>query len=289
MRKILSGLFCCLFLLRSGAQNYDAQRSQVFLVNVLSNALIGGVGGLINKEKEEKAGRAFVRNFLKGGAGGLVKYTAKQQLYHFQIPDKALLAPLNRLHFFLGHSMVMNASYNRPLLERYYCNFYGIDIRLSLKEEQKFQARLSVATLGSALYMAAKGFHFNLYTSLEYGLPVFDIYNRRTSLKDGSQAGFNTMAIERYGGHYNYSVVGHELAHTYQMYDYFGFTSFYDRKARKYYEEKKIYRALSKYLVLDYEMLFFGALYLSQPRPLHFRNYYEFEAEHFAHRRYIMR
>lgn len=286
-----------LFQLSSRGQSYDAQRSQVFATNVISNALIGGIGGAINRDKGEKIYKAFFRNFLKGTAGGLIKYSAKYQTFYLAALQRnnsplygnVLYAPVNRLYFFLGHSVVMNAAYNRKVTDGYYCNFYGIDLKFKPKEEQKLQARLSIASLEGAVEFAILGFQFNIYKTLEYGQLMFDDPKGKLGMYQG-MARFNSIVLQTPGLNIP-SVLPHEIVHTYQMYDYFGFSSFYDKKARPLYQDHKIYKALSNYLVLDYETLFMTALYLPQFKmpPRYFKNYFEFEAEHFATRYQVIR
>jgi len=275
---------------RVNAQSYNAQRNQVFLVNVLSNAFIGGIGGAINKGKDEKISRAFIRNFLKGSAGGVIKYTAKYNTFYLNNTYTPYAFPLNRLCYFLGHSIVMNSAFNHKALETYYCNFDGIDIRISLKEEQKIKARLSLATLGCAVYFATQGFQFDMYRSLEYGQLLFLAKPGAMGVYDG-QTLFNCIVINSYGTNPNFSILPHEIVHVYQTYDLFGISAFYDPKIRKFYKDKKIYKLLNKYVVADYEALFMTPLYLAQfhPMPNYYKNYYEFEAEHFRSRQYIKR
>jgi hypothetical protein len=269
---------------RLHSQNYSTQKTQVFVVNVLSNALIGGIGGTLNKHKGEKAYKAFIRNFLKGGAGGLVKYIAKYQTYYLSY--NVLYAPVNRLQFFLGHSIVTNAAMNRAPLHTYYCDFYGLDFRIRLAEEQKIKVRLSLATLGSALYFASLGYELDLSRCLEYGLLFF---NARHSYPYFGKAVFNCIAIETRGNQINQQIVPHEIVHTYQMYDGFPISGFYHKKQDTLLNKSAIYRFLSKYVSFDYEPLFFSVAYYTQPRPWHFQNYFEFEAEHFKTRAYVRR
>jgi hypothetical protein len=268
---------------RVNGQQYHEQRSQVLAINVLSNALLGGIGGAINKKADEKWPTAFLRNFFKGAAGGVVKYTATYQTYSLGQPQNSVYANINRLQFFLGHSMVLNAAYNRKLFEQYACSFYGVEFRYRAHADQKFSARLSLTTLANAAAFGVMGYELNLYRSLETGLVYFDVHH--DLLPGTGQAGFNCLAIEQNPGNFfNYSVLPHEITHTYQMYDYFSLAAWHDKLTRPVYSNKKFYQVLNKYFVMDYEVLFFSAAYLLQPTPTYYRNYYEFEAEHFRSR-----
>jgi hypothetical protein len=289
MRLLTFLLLVSLLVEKLHSQAYDSQRTEVLVVNVLSNALISGIGGAINRDKGEKIGKAFIRNFFKGSAGGLIKYAAKYQTYYLRDQYLSVLSPFNRLYYFLGHSMVVNSAHNRKLLETYYCNFDGVDIRFNLKAEKKWQARVSLASLGSAIYFASKGFEFDLFRSLEHGLLFFKAKQGGQLKQHEGQALFNCIVIKTYGWNINQSIVPHEIVHTYQMYDMFGVSAFYDKKTKPLYEGRKVYKYLSRFFVADYEAIFFSALYLAQPKPIYFKNYFEFEAEHFKTRSYIKR
>lgn len=289
-KTLVTALLFTVLSERISAQSYSQQRSEVFFVNILSNAVIGGVGGAINKGKDEKVYRAFLRNFLKGGAGGLVKYTAKYQTYYLASPVTSVYAPINRLYYFLGHSMVMNASLNRKVLDTYYCNFYGVDLRFKRTSEQKIHARLSLATLASAVYFGTKGFELDFYRSLEYGQLMFQMKPGQLGIYNG-MAWFNCIVLQSRSNVPDLAILPHETIHTYQAYDYFGIASFYDQNLRSWYKDKKLYNLLSKYVVLDYEALFMSVPYALQfhPMPDYYKNYFEFEAEHFKTRQYIKR
>ncbi len=272
------------------AQNYDTQQNQLLAYNLLLNGIVGGVGGAIHKAPGEKTWKVFLKNFGKGAIGGAVKYAAKYQTYYLRQPNSAFLAPANRLFFFLGHSMTMNASLNQKLLSRYYFNLYGLDMVMNFKDkEQKFlTTRLSLGTVYGVSYFLIVGHKLNLYKSLEYGIYYFDL---NPDMKQyAGFATFNCIAMgKNAAGTTYYGSIPHELVHTFQFYDFHPVSNLYTPAMRPVYEKIKGYNTLSKYLKADYEGAFQGLLYLVQPTPKYYRNFFEFEAEHFSDRRYIQR
>ena len=271
-------------------QGYSQQKGQVLFVNLAGNAIMGGMGACINKPANEKRSVAFLKGFLKGALGGAVKYTAKLQSKTLADQSMHFYSHLNRLHYFLGHSLVMNAAHGKRFMQTYYFNLYGIDLRVSLKDTQKVKARLSAATLLNVAWFGIRGFRFNINKSLEFGLFYFDI--PRSASQVIGTAGFNCIAIEPPPPGYNYisnAVWPHEVVHTYQAYDYFSLSAIYERKLNKKLEKYRVLNSLGKFFVADYEVLFFEALYFIQPQPRYYRNYFEFEAQHFATRVYVPR
>lgn len=275
-------------------QSYQGQRNQIFAYNILSNGLMGGIGGVVNKKKGEKALPVFIKNFGKGCLGGLIKYSAKSQTYYLKNLNFTFLAPANRAFYFLGHSVVMNASKNQRTLENYYCNFFGIDFNYKPYAERgdKLNARLSLGTAISVAQFALIGHKLNFYNTLEYGQFYFDMdssYTRKGKVYDGF-ATYNTFAIRQLGrGQTAIRSVPHEIVHTFQNYDFFALSSIYGKPLNSFLNKSKTYKSLSKYINFDYQPIFYRALYIAQPKPMYYRNNFEFEAEHFSDRRFIER
>ena len=294
-RLVVAVLFLlCVTSKPSKSQTYQGQRNQILATNVLSNGLVSGIGGIIHKKKGEKTLPVFLKSFGKGCVGGLIKYSAKSNNYYFRNDDNVIYAPLNRAFFFLGHSMVMNGSRNERLLENYYCNFYGLNFTYSAYKPigNRLKIRGSLGTLGAAAVYTIKGHKFNFYKTLEYGNLYFDMprdFEFKGWYPDGL-ATFNVMSIKsRLNGGSGQRIVPHELGHIFQNYDWFSIGNFYNDQVDKELSRYKLYKTLSRYFRLDYESLFHAIPYALQPKPTYFKNYFEFEAEHFARRTFIRR
>lgn len=292
--RFICTLILISFFLSSQGQNFKKQQDAIFAYNIVTSGLISGIGGAIHKKKNEKTLKAFFKNFGKGCLGGMVKYTAKSQTFYLKDPNNIFFAPFNRAMFFMGHSISMNASMNQASFENLYFNYLGFNFKYQRKEEKghRFSSRLSAGTLASTLSFFYLGHEFNLYKSLEYGVFYFDLDPTTTIdglLIDGL-AGYNSMAIKRYNNPLReQQVVPHELVHIYQSYDYFGLSSFYYNKEKALLNKSKLYRFTSQYIDFDYEPIFQGFLYQVQPKPRYYRNFFEFEAEHFSSRQAIER
>ncbi len=272
---------------------YRAQQNQVLAMNIFSNGLMAGIGGVIHKKKGEKFFPVFLKSFGKGCIGGAIKYTAKYQTNIFRSQQFNILLPINRAYFFLGHSITMNASRNEKMLSNFYANFYGVNFHYNNKAEkgERFNSRLSLGTMVSLGTFLAEGNRLDFIKTLEFGEFYFDKSSTSKIAPQGSRgyAGFNTIAIQKDNGFPITSIIPHELVHNYQFYDYYPISTFYEKSLNKALDKSTLYRKLSKYLDFDYQPLIFGTLYLTQPKPRYFKNYFEFEAEHFGDRRYIPR
>lgn len=280
-------LIICLVIPHKGVSqstisSYEGQRNQIFIYNTLLNGFIGGLGGAINKKKEEKLVNAFGKNFLKGTLGGLVKYTAKYETFQFANGKNKLLSYPNRLFYFLGHSFVNNASLNRHLFKYYNFQIYGVDLNFNLEHKFKVQTRASVYTLYSLGVMIGEGHKLNPIKSLEYGVFYFD-WNKDVYSPYGGYALHNTLVLRE--GNQNHSEV-HEIIHIYQKFDYFLLSNFFEKSFKKI-KSKKVVQTFNKYLYAD--IFYSDLLYYFQPKPAHFKNFYEFEAESLSTRQFILR
>jgi len=276
---------------------YRNQQNKLFVYNILLNGFISGVGGVVNKNTDEKFFTVLSKSFGKGCLGGFVKYLSKSQAYYLKDYNNTFLAPVNRAFFFLGHSITMNGSLNQKTLENLYLNFYGINFNYQPFETKgdRFNARLSLGTLSSIIYFSASGHKLDLYKSLEYGQFYFEL---NPSFKFEGELGnglafYNVFAIRNIEQGTIIiplqSSVPHEIVHTYQHYDFFAFSSLYKNKINNEFNKLKLYKVVSKYVQFDYEPLYYFTMYQLQPKPIHFKNFFEFEAEHFETRDYINR
>lgn len=308
LRIIVISIFIfSIFINKCIPQTYRSQQTQILAYNIFLNGLIGGIGGAINKEKNEKGYLAFGKNFLKGGLGGIIKYTAKYETYYLRDENKSYLAKPNRLFYYLGYSFVHNASLNKKLWHSYHCQFYGINLELNFEKKFYVKSRISLFTIGSVAYFFIIDNKLNLHKSLEYGLFYFDM-NPKNSV-DGitGTAIHNTLAMLDGKKNNPKWLFSHEFIHTYQFPDYFPVSNFFNKSFRstngiessnEIESTKKIklinkinstksYNFLSKYFFLD--IPYMSLSYLLQPKPLYFKNFYEFEAEHFATRSFVDR
>ena len=278
----------------SYSQNYQSQRNEILAYNVLSNGLMSGIGGVIHKKKGEKFFPVFIKSFGKGCLGGLIKYSAKSQTFTFRNSQLNLLAPINRAYFFLGHSITMNASRNEKMFSNYYCNFYGVNFHYDhlAKKGEKFNSRLSLGTVVSILDFSLIQKHkLDFYKTLEFGEFYYDL-KPNTILRGipiSGLAKYNVMAIEKFNGNPRTAVIPHELIHNYQYYDFFSISSLYEKPLNKLLDKSSLYKKVSKYIDFDYEPIFFSLAYSLQPEPTYYKNFFEFEAEHFSSRRFIER
>jgi len=256
------------FTERSYPQSYKSQQTKILTFNVFLNGVIGGIGGAINKNKEEKLHIVFAKNFLAGCLGGSLKYEAKYDAYNISF-DRALgdnqkfswNAWLDRFIYFAGYSIVHNASLNKSPWESFQINIYGINLYYSFTDEVHFQPKLSLYTLGTLIAFGVSR-TFDLKNTFNYGVYYFRVKPSNYGIRCGV-AGYNTIALQESCWNVN-KTISHEFIHVFQFADYFSISSYLNKPLKKLKAQKFI-KPIDRYLLFDipYQSLF----YVLQPKP----------------------
>jgi hypothetical protein len=273
---------------RACSQSYHQQARQIIGYNILLNGFVGGIGGVINKSHHEKTLTVFGKNFLKGALGGLITYAAKYQVYQLRDPGKYWVAPLDRAFYYIGNSMVYNASLNRSIFYSYRCQFYLFNFELQFKNKFRVIPKISLLSLASLGTFFILQDHFDFKNSLKYGVFYFNENKKYVNSREG--LGLNN-AIE-IAAHppdttqaFRYEVIAHEMIHTYQFPDYISIRNFFHQNFQGT-KSTEFYKKWRKYVYVDGP--FFPILYVIYPKP-NYQIFYEYEANHFSTRLYIDR
>ncbi len=259
------------------AQNNDGQAA---VYNVVSGAVVGGIGAMINKRPGERTFRVFLKGASQGAVGGYVVFESKRLLRNFsRTGDYAYIWP-SRLLNSAGNSMVRNAASNRDFWERWHINIGFNHIEYDIKRERKLRYRI----LPFALMGVTKGFlkgSLDMEKSLLTGHFIF----RSRENPPGYIAEIFVNSInyneERYED--RPSLIVHEIIHAYQYEGYFGFNSFLDRPITKLEENSKFFSKYGKWFYTDFNyLMFMGGYGLSNSfSDSIFDNIYQKEALYF--------
>jgi hypothetical protein len=288
LKKILGTFLTIIFFLKMSngkAQSYEQQSRHLFAYNVLLNGCIGGIGGAINKSKNEKFITAFTRNFLKGSLGGAIMYEAKYMVYPLRHEENYWMAPLLRAGYYAGYSFTYNASLNKSLLDSYHCQYYLFNFDIPITGKNKVVTRISLTSTLSATTMFLIGNKLDLSNSLKYGVLYFDQNPKFDKQRDGFSLSNCIEVMSKtekdFTNQKRNTTIAHEMVHTFQFADYFSITNTFYPSIRNL-KTKKIY-PLKKYIFVD--VPYFAVLY-TLPTPLR-KNLFEFEAYHFERREVI--
>lgn len=287
---LLTVLFLLSSLHKAHAQNYPQQASGILLYNVGSGMLIGGVGALINKDKGQDPWKTFLRGASRGAIGGAINYGSKQITAQIARQENYVYGWPGRLTQSLGTSMIENAAANRSLLASYHFSYGPLRLELDAQTQYKPSLKLKPIALVGLVWLGSKG-TFSAKHSLLSGAPVF-ISDGPINMFGGSYGGYALGIVTALDKAYidNYELFAHEFIHIHQYEDYIGVNSFFDRPLGNLKNNSSSFNTLSKYVYLDiHAPLLLGTYFLLHDGGNYFKNWFEFEAEHFATWRTVSR
>ncbi|MEO6302459.1 MAG: hypothetical protein ABIP51_04745 [Bacteroidia bacterium] len=273
-------LISSLFVQTSKAQNLEPK---IISYNCLVGGISGGVGAIINKKKDQKWHKAFVKGFVIGIGGGALMYSGKKLNSLIAIKQNLSYGWVSRAVFSAGNSIVENAAANRDFWSQWH---YDVGfIRLEFKPKPFILTpRFMPSTFGGIVFMAANG-HFDYKTSLRSGTPTFHTDKIRYAPRlIGSTAsnGFlftDTLASDKI----YFETYAHEMIHAFQFQEFSGVNTYLNPLSDKWKNKSATFKKISKWIYLDanYEVMLFNYFIINQgPHGRRYcSNYLENEAE----------
>ncbi|MES2678648.1 MAG: hypothetical protein V4635_02130 [Bacteroidota bacterium] len=257
-RRFINSLLAACFFLNSAcslrAQDFNLNSA---IYNVVIGAVSGGLGGMINKNKDQKSYQAFLRGFATGGGGGAVMYCGKK--LNFLVSQKQRLgyAWVSRAVFSAGNSIVENAAANRQFWSQWHYDVAFLRLEFNVKP-LTFTPRLMPSNFGGILFMAIHG-RLDGEATLKSGTLTFR--TRRIEYYPtliGSTAGNGFLLNDTIGGGtFFYDVYAHEMIHTFQFQELSGLNYLFTPVTSKWKQQSIFLRKYGKWIYgdLNYELM----------------------------------
>ncbi len=289
-KRVVPGIKKVLYLLLFIGFSFPELRSQnieakVIAYNALAGGLSGGIGALINKKKDQKWHRAFIKGFVVGLGGGTIAYSGKKLNSLIAKNQNLGYAWVSRAVFSAGNSIVENAAANRDFWAQWH---YDIGfIRLEIKTNGPFSVipRFMPSTFGGIVFMASNSQSFDASTSLRSGTLTFRTDHIRYAPNlVASTASNGVLFVDTLTGGANFcNTYAHEMGHVFQFQEFSGVNTWFNPLAQKWKANSAGFDKLSKWIYFDfnYEMML-GNYFIIQRGyrgQLYCRNYLENEAE----------
>lgn len=265
------------------AQDFAKQNREYLALNIGVNAVMGGIGALVNKKDGEKGHKVFLKGMAVGGAGGGISYLGKAMTYQINVKQNSSYAWLARLTHSAGSSITQNAMDNRDFWSRWYIHLGLARLEYDL-DDRKFRARVLSSAVITNLALATQS-KLDLGLSLRSGAMV---YRREGNYVFGLGSAPAYGLATAIGMSDNirpedfYEVFAHEIVHSLQFDHFVWINPLLSRTDRRWKSNHKLYRQLSKYVYLDLNGPTIYGLYISQLDQAWICRTTEREAEHFA-------
>lgn len=261
-------------------QNIEAK---IIAYNVLAGGLSGGIGAAINKKKDQKWHKAFVKGFIIGLGGGTISYSGKK--LNALVAQKQNLAYcwLSRAIFSAGNSIVENAAANRNFWSQWH---YDVGfVRIEFKTGPFILTpRFMPSTFGGIAFMAANG-NFDYKSTLRSGTLTFrtDNFWFVTNLTASTLSNGFLITSSLDHGKVFYDTYAHEMIHVFQFQEFSGCNYFFNPLSDKWKFKSTAFKKISKWVYgdLNYELMSVNYLFIQRGYKDKFycKNYLENEAE----------
>jgi len=241
---LILGTYC-----KASAQHNDGQAATY---NILSGAVIDGVGAVINKTREQKVLKVLAKGAYQGALGGYITFESKRLVRNFSRTDDYGYVWPSKILNSAGNSIVRNAASNRDFWERWYINIGFNHLEYDIKRDKRFRYRI----LPFALVGVSEGFikgTLDFERTVKTGNFIFEAKEENpdfTGQTFVNSIKYNPDFIEVIP-----SAFAHELIHSYQYEGTFGFNSYLEKTSSELRKNSEFYRTYDSIFLTDYNYL----------------------------------
>lgn len=245
------------------AQTNDTQE---VLYNIGFGAILGGVGAVINKKKDEKLSDILLKGMGQGALGGHLIFESKRLIREFNRTDNFAYVWPSRLLNSAGNSILENAASNQNFYERWHLHIGFNRLELNTTGRWKLNYRFMPIHFGTFLRASTQG-SLDLATSLKTGEFVFLSERPLKSnnsfeenlVFDGRAIG-NSIVLLKNAEDKN-SILTHELIHVYQNDSFIVLNPYINVTLERILQEKEWYKGFGKYIYLDFNYFYLNGIY----------------------------
>jgi hypothetical protein len=255
-------LFSLIFVLRSG-QVFSQEKNYVGagLFNIGVGGVVAGVGAVINKKPNQKTGKQFLKGFGQGALGGYLLFESKRMIGRFAKTGNYTYVWPAKLVNSAGSSIIENAAANNGFLEKWHLNFGFARFEMRTKDSLKLQCKIMPIALGGVIYGFANG-KLAINETLKTGSFVFTSNNLLQKQEALGLTAVNTILYQKNNQFYNVQlIIGHELIHTFQYEQSFGFNTYLDKPIRKLSKNNPWFEKFNKLVYADSNYLTYILFY----------------------------
>lgn len=293
-KNLLLSICCvCYLLLPAKAQpTLAGQDAQLLAYNIGFGAVTSGVGALINKRPHERWHKALLRGASQGALGGGMLYAGKKSVYLMarkQTGNMGYAWPAAIFHA-AGYSIIQNAAMSAPFMQNWSYELGPVRFDYAFHKPHPLRARFLPEVIPAWIFATQVGGRFDAKTSLQTGQIVFvhtGLIDNNGQAAEGVSWGRSIIYADFLytKGH----VMAHELVHNFQYSEY-QVINLYTTPLTDKIKNKTMHRIFNNYIYADVPWALFAyQLYGHYDNAHHFRNWYEFEAEHFSTNNWVDR
>jgi hypothetical protein len=258
-----------IFLILLSNQKVNSQysfknKNEVAIYNVLSGALIGGIGALINNNHKDKKIVAFGKGFYKGALSGLVIFSGKDLVSKFQETNNYVYLSGSKLLVLTGSSMLENTVENKRLFEKLHYDIGFVRMEFYPYNKFKVKSRIMPYSLSTTIWLFSK-YKLSVKNTLYTGNFIFynekDRRTRNNRIILGAAFGNNILFAANTTIYSKELIITHEMIHVFQTNSFSFSNSFFYKLESRWLGNYKFYKWYQRYFYTDYENLTARILY----------------------------
>lgn len=285
LKSIVFILTFFLINVKSFSQTTDTKEG---LYNIGFGAVFGGVGAVINKNKDEKFLKVLMKGMGQGALGGYIVFESKRLLRGFEKTGNYTYIWPSRLLNSAGNSIMENAASNIDFYDKWNLHIGFNRLEFITKEGFRFNYRFMPFGFVSFIRAATYG-KLNASLTLKTGVFVFrkngftDIeVNGQTINATGFTMG-NSFVISNSAQSIP-QIIAHEMIHVYQNDSFIVFNPYLTKTLNKLSVNYRLDKGIFKYVYLDLNNPLFSNAYWvdSKINKTYFKMFFEQEAFYYS-------
>jgi hypothetical protein len=250
-------------------QNVKGQTNdlQASIYNIGFGAIIGGIGAVINKKKNQKTKKVFFKGLREGALGGYLIFESKRLIREFGRQENYAYAWSSKLLNSAGNSIIENAAENNSFGDKWSFTFGFSRLEFSNKEKFKMHYKIMPISLYSTFYFSLRG-DFDYKESLKTGHFIFKTYNIKytePNIENISGLTFtNNILLKKNSISSKYEILSHEIIHSYQYENSSAFNTYFNKKKNTTNKNIKFLKKYNTYFYTDFNYIISSSIYQLQ-------------------------
>lgn len=267
------------------AQATRTSDTRELIYNVSIGSVIGAIGAIVNKNKNEKLGKTAFKGFYQGALGGYLTFESKRLVRLSEKNNDWKLMWSAKLVNSAGTSIKENAASNTDFWEFWHLNFGFNRIEFVMKDKFAVKYKIMpvafIYTVGVAAQSKSK---FELVKTLKNGQIIFsnssDLFEKNQTLA----ATYPGVIVYKSSEHNNIQLLPHEVIHIFQGNDFSVTETFLNRTLSHINSKNEPLGKINTFIHYDFRYIPFFILNNLEfnNSKYYYQNFFEREAGYYS-------
>lgn len=263
------------------AKNTTVTKQLVY--NVSLGAVVGALGAVINKKKDEKFSRILAKGTYQGALGGYITFESKRLVSVAEKNADWKIIWCAKIVNAAGISIKENAALNQDFWKKWHINIGFSRIEFETNDNFKVDYKVMPIALVYSIGVATQA-KFDLKKTLQSGEFVFTSNSNRFYETNSTAVTFPGSIVINTPEKNNFAILSHEIIHIFQANDFSQLETFLDKPIKQINQKNETLNNINKYIHYDFRYLPQLILYRMQEKnkTYYYDNFFEKEAAFYS-------